>query len=199
MLKHTYSLERAEFLQEPGFVPMSLSTPMRKSSLAEPTVASSTARPVAFFADTMLGKLARWLRILGYDTAYERDIPDVLLVERVLQENRWLLTRDRYLAKRRVLRDRLTLVRSDWVAEQLHHIAGEHHLNLTLNADTPCRCALCNHVLEPLSQRAAAPKVPPYVALQHDAFAHCPGCGHIYWPGTHWDRIRERLESLRTP
>ena len=41
--------------------------------------------------------------------------------------------------------------------------------------------------------------VTPYIALQHDAFAHCPGCGHIYWPGTHWDQIRERLESLRTP
>ncbi len=75
----------------------------------------STHRSVAFFADAMLGKLARWLRILGYDTAYERDVSDEELIERVGHEKRWLLTRDRYLAQRRLVRDRLTLLRADRV------------------------------------------------------------------------------------
>jgi uncharacterized protein with PIN domain len=66
-----------------------------------------------FFADAMLGRLARWLRMLGYDTAYEKVISDEALTARVLTEQRWLLTRDRYLVQRKVLRCRHTLIVSD--------------------------------------------------------------------------------------
>ena len=150
-----------------------------------------------FFADSMLGRLARWLRILGYDTAYERNLPDEALVKRVVGEHRWLLTRDRYLAKRKVLRDRLTLLRSDHVGEQLRQMMVEQQVKLTLDAETPCRCADCNLALEPIPHEQAAREVPPVVATEHREFARCPGCGRIYWPGTHWDRIRLQLERLR--
>ena len=74
-----------------------------------------TNSPIAFFADAMLGKLARWLRMLGHDTAYQSDIPDAELVERVIQEDRWLLTRDSYLTQRKVLRGRFILLDSDFI------------------------------------------------------------------------------------
>ena len=159
----------------------------------------STHRSVAFFADAMLGKLARWLRILGYDTAYERDVSDEELIERVGHEKRWLLTRDRYLAQRRLVRDRLTLLRADRVQNQLQQLMWELHLDLTLDGGTPCRCADCNITLEPIPKEKAIARVPPFVAAEHAAFSHCPRCTRIYWPGTHWDRIRLQLDHLRRP
>ena len=76
----------------------------------------------AFFADAMLGRLARWLRMLGYDTAYEKVISDESLIAGVLTEHRWLLTRDRYLVQRKVVRDRQTLIVSDHLQDQLRQL-----------------------------------------------------------------------------
>lgn len=151
----------------------------------------------AFLADTMLGRLARWLRILGYDTAYERHLPDNALIERVLQEGRWLLTRDGYLAKRKALRGRHTLLTSDFLGDQLQQLSQELRLDLNLGADTESRCAECNVVLEPIPHEEAARRVPPFVAGRHAEFIHCPGCGRIYWPGTHWTHLIGQLEQLR--
>jgi len=145
----------------------------------------------------MLGRLARWLRILGYDTAYERYISDEGLVERVLREGRWLLTRDRYLARRKVVRDRLTLLRSDDVDDQLRQLMSDQDLDLTLDEETPCRCAECNLMLESISRELVAAEVPPYVASEHTKFSKCSGCGRIYWPGTHVEHIRLQLDHLR--
>jgi len=84
----------------------------------------TTPGPMRFMADAMLGRLARWLRILGYDTAYEKVITDEALLERVIRDDRWLLTRDRRLALRKLLRDRHTLIVSDDVEGQLHQLHG---------------------------------------------------------------------------
>src|SRR4030066_1602382 len=81
--------------------------------------------PPMFFADAMLGRLARWLRMLGYDTAYEKVISDEWLIARVLEEQRWLLTRDRYLVQRKTLRDRHTLIVSDHFQDQLRQLRSE--------------------------------------------------------------------------
>ncbi len=151
----------------------------------------------AFFADAMLGKLARRLRMLGYDTAYERVIDDETLMQRALAQHRWLLTRDRYLARRRVLRGRITLIRSDHVGDQLRQLAEELQIALRLNEQPP-RCPECNVVLETISRETAAVSVPPHVACTHETFVWCPGCGRIYWPGTHWTRIEAHFASLRT-
>ncbi len=151
----------------------------------------------AFFADAMLGRLARWLRILGYDTAYKAVLPDELLVQLVLCDNRWLLTRDRYLAKRKVLRERLTLLSSDHVVDQLQQLVLELQIQLNLDAQTPSRCAHCNLMLEPISQKQAAPNVPAFVAGQHSEFARCAGCGRVYWPGTHWAHMGAQLDRVR--
>lgn len=144
----------------------------------------------------MLGRLARWLRIMGHDTAYERALPDDALIEQVLREDRWLLTRDGYLAKRRRVRDRCTLVASDHLEEQLQQLSHELHLDLTVRVQT-ARCAECNLILEPVPREEAVPSIPALVASRHERFVRCPGCRRIYWPGTHWSDLLNRLERLR--
>lgn len=145
----------------------------------------------------MLGKLARWLRILGYDTAYERVIADDELIRRVLREGRWLLTRDRYLAQRRVLRGRLTLLYSDDVVDQLRELASDQRLELKLGPETASRCAACNARLIPVPKSQAVQEVPPFVAIEQDAFARCPQCGRLFWPGSHWQRLTRELDQIR--
>jgi uncharacterized protein with PIN domain len=144
----------------------------------------------------MLGKLSRWLRILGYDTAYEKVIADQVLIERVLTEHRWLLTRDRYLARRRLLRGRHTLLASDSAIEQLRQLRRDLNLTLCLTGDIASRCADCNLVLEPVSREAVAAIVPPFVAREQIEFFQCPGCRRVYWPGTHWTRLCRTIEDL---
>ena len=151
-----------------------------------------------FFADAMLGKLARWLRMLGYDTAYAQDIEDKVLVERVLRENRWLLTRDGYLVQRKVLRGRHTLLTSDFVPEQLIQLHRELHIHLVVGEKTTRRCPECNHILEPTTVEEIRHRIPSYVACHHIEFAWCPGCDRAYWPGTHWAHFLNQLEVIRS-
>jgi uncharacterized protein with PIN domain len=150
-----------------------------------------------FFADAMLGRLARWLRMLGYDTVYEKVISDESLVARVLTEQRWLLTRDSYLVQRKVLRGRHTLIVSDHLEDQLRQLRSELHLDLDLSDKTASRCAACNNILIVIPLEEAALTVPAYVASLHPRFVQCPNCGRIYWTGTHWTHMLARLQDLR--
>lgn len=152
--------------------------------------------PVSFLADAMLGKLARWLRILGYDTAYEKIISDEEIVERVRCENRWLLTRDRYLAKRKILRGRHTLIQGDHVSDQLRQLLVERCINLNLDDRTPSRCPECNLVLKAIPREKAALLVPSFVAKQHTQFAQCEKCARVFWPGTQWDHLRAQAHIV---
>lgn len=153
--------------------------------------------PRAFFADAMLGRLARWLRILGYDTAYEPFIADDELAERVLAENRWLLTRDRYLVRRRVLRGRHSLIVDDHLQDQLRQLRRELGLCLSIGDHTAHRCADCNTALLPMSAAEAAPLIPPVVASQYPTFMCCPTCQRLFWPGTQWSSFLDRLARIR--
>jgi len=152
--------------------------------------------PTRFMADAMLGRLARWLRILGYDTAYEKVIADEVLIERVARENRWLLTRDGYLAQRKVLRGRYTLIERDDLAGQLRQLHQDLKIDLDLNRRRGYRCADCNVVLISLSRDDARPLVPPFVAQHYREFFQCPHCRRAFWPGTHWDDLRSRLAAM---
>jgi hypothetical protein len=161
------------------------------------SLTSPIVRSPAFFADAMLGRLARWLRMLGYDTAYEKVISDEALVARVLTEQRWLLTRDRYLVQRKVLRDRYTLIVSDHLQDQLRQLRSELHIKLDLRDRTASRCATCDHILLVIPHEKATLTVPAYVASSHSQFVQCPNCGRIYWPGTHWTHMLICLQELR--
>jgi len=144
-----------------------------------------------FVADAMLGRLAKWLRILGHDTAYFPNLEDQELVRLARAEDRVLLTRDTELTRRRGLRS--LLVESDRLEEQL----GQLLRDLSLDMDSPARCARCNALLEAIDRAAAKGRVPPYVYRRHSEFTLCPACDKVYWRGTHWQRMRERIDQIR--
>jgi uncharacterized protein with PIN domain len=149
-----------------------------------------------FIADVMLGRLARWLRILGYDTAYDKAITDEALVERAVREDRWLLTRDKNLALRRLLRGRHTLILNDDVEGQLHQLHRDLKIELGLTHQRAYRCADCNVALSAIPHNDAASLVPPFVAEQYQAFLQCPHCRRVFWPGTHWQDLDRRLTAI---
>lgn len=145
-----------------------------------------------FLCDAMLGRLAKWLRLLGYDARYG-DLPDDDLVVLARSEGRVVLTRDTRLVRRPDVGAH-GFIRHDRVLDQLRQVADEFHLDVG-RAGT--RCMRCNAALDPLPRDAAAGRVPPYVWRTQEAFARCPACGRIYWPGTHWTRMTQQLAGLR--
>jgi uncharacterized protein with PIN domain len=155
-------------------------------------------RPERFLADAMLGRLARWLRILGYDTAYEKVISDDALLARAVSENRWLLTRDRYLARQRVLQGRHTLLVRDDLEGQLQELRQALTIELTLPHRRGYLCATCNFPLVPITVEAATPLVPPFVAESYRDFSQCPHCRYVFWPGTHWDDMCQRISAINS-
>lgn len=148
----------------------------------------------AFTADAMLGKLATWLRILGCDAEYFRDIDDGELAERVEAGRRILLTRDLLLSVRRKVRDRCLVVEGDLVEEQLRQVVRRFDLDPERHLFT--RCVRCNLPLEAVSLREALDRVPPYIARTRWNFRRCPGCGRVYWRGTHRPMMERRLDGM---
>ncbi len=151
----------------------------------------------AFIVDAMLGRLARWLRILGFDTWYFRHISDRELVHLHLETGRILLTRDTGLVRRRGI-GRHLLVGSDAWEEQLREVVEAFHLEVAPDRVLR-RCLLCNRPLRPLGREEVAGRVPDYVAAREEAFRGCDACGRIYWRGTHRRRMAEVIERLRSP
>lgn len=149
-------------------------------------------RPPRIIADAMLGRLAKWLRLLGCDVAYERKIDDDELIRMALHEKRLVLTRDGNLARRRPAP--LLFIRDDHLPNQLRQVVRD--LNLPLAGRRFTRCIECNAELAVVEKDAVRTKVPAYVFETQDRFSECPDCGRIYWPGTHHDRAVRRLEEF---
>jgi uncharacterized protein with PIN domain len=146
-----------------------------------------------FVVDVMLGRLARWLRILGYDTLYSPDYDDAELARIADREGRYLLTRDRELLTHYVLRYSF-LVNSDDVYDQLRELRDE--LGVRVREGFLSRCILCNAMLREVDRSEIAHEVPAYVFHTAGSFHRCGGCGKIYWPGTHVVKMRERLKQI---
>jgi hypothetical protein len=148
---------------------------------------------IRFVVDSMLGRLAKWLRILGYDTLYFRDAHDGRLVTLAQREGRILLTRDtRLLLRRR--RCSMLFVQHDRVWDQLRQVTGE--LGLRIGPRLGSRCLRCNRALAPLAKAGVAGRVPEYVFRHHDVFFHCEECGRIFWGGTHLEHMEETARAL---
>lgn len=152
-----------------------------------------TEAAVRFIADSMLGKLAKWLRILGYDTLYFRDGEDARLLAAARREGRILLTRDTRLIRRRRLCPML-FIHHERVWEQLRQVAME--LRLTMGERLGSRCLRCNRSLALLTRDQAAGRVPEYVFSHHEVFSRCEGCGRIYWAGSHLRHMEETVRAL---
>ncbi len=151
-------------------------------------------QPPKLFADAMLGALARWLRALDLDVAYDPSLDDPALVELAVAEGRTILTRDRRLTERRLARNHI-LIQSDDVAEQVRQVLET--LGVSLDPGRLLgRCLRCNQPHVDIDPEEARAKVPPWVARTQQEVRRCPECGRIYWPGTHASRMRERLEEM---
>ena len=136
----------------------------------------------SFIADEMLGKLAKWLRAIGYDTVYHTGGGDSALVQQALREDRIILTKDLHLLKRKLARKGVFVV-SDDPREQFKQVVEE--LGLDVENGLFTRCLICNRELFPVGKQNIRDKVPVYTYLTHDKIHECPGCGRIYWSGTH--------------
>ena len=145
-----------------------------------------------FVADKMLGRLARWLRIIGQDVAYGPELSGAGLLRAARQEGRIILTRDRAVAKRNP--PPYIMIRSDHFREQLKQVIEECGLDPFENPFS--RCAECNSALESIAKKTAEGKVPPYVYETQEKFSFCPKCRRVYWPATHQERMLAELKSL---
>ncbi len=147
----------------------------------------------SFVLDGHLGKLARILRLLGFDTWWDRNPPDELLAEISSREDRVLLTRDLGCLKRGIVH-RGAFVRSTEQVQQGREIVKRFQLSSRARPFT--RCLSCNGVLAEASVADAAALVPPRVLERHQRFLRCGECGHFYWAGTHHDRLQVLIERV---
>jgi uncharacterized protein with PIN domain len=149
-----------------------------------------------FAADRMLGKLAKWLRLLGYDTVYSNSLSDDEFLA-LAGEGRVLLTRNTKLTGR-VKQDRLFFVHDNDPDIQLQEVI--HGLGLKPMPDRFfARCTVCNGLLESVEAVDAWGHVPDYVWTAHHRFSRCRGCGRFYWPGSHVERSLKRTQRLLEP
>lgn len=160
------------------------------------TQADDYNRPVEelrFLCDVMLGRLARWLRLAGFDTLYDAAAADADLATTARAEGRWLLTRDRRLASG--AGPRVVLVRAVSLADQLAEVGERLPLAAAANRSFS-RCPRCNGLLKAAARETVSRRVPPYVAAHAPEFRLCQDCGQVYWPGTHVPRIERRLAAI---
>jgi uncharacterized protein len=149
---------------------------------------------VTFVADCMLGRLAKWLKILGFDVAYFSKAEDRALAALARREGRVLLTRDAGLIERTARRPGRLFIRSqDW-EEQVLQVLDDLALWDEVRPNT--RCLPCNLPLKPLSRERARNLVTPFVAEQADSFAVCPSCDRVFWHGTHFGDMERKIAKL---
>jgi uncharacterized protein with PIN domain len=151
-------------------------------------------RPPRFVLDAHLGTLARYLRLLGFDTSYRNDYGDEELAAISATERRVLLTRDRGLLKRRIVAHGM-FVRDDDPREQIKDVVAR--LDLAELARPFSRCARCNGLLAPVEKSAIEDRLEPNTRCYYYRFLRCGGCGKIYWKGSHFRRLASLIDSVR--
>lgn len=147
----------------------------------------------SFILTKELGRLSRWLRILGYDSQYFKDDNRGSLIIAALRDNRIILTRNRHLSSLRGVR--IVLVKAERIKEQLGEVIKA--LGLKPEAERMfSRCLLCNVELEAVDKKEVKARVPEYVFETQDYFVSCPACKRIYWSGTHWGNVQKTLAKI---
>lgn len=155
--------------------------------------ATHIVQTTAFLADAMLGRLARWLRVIGTDTIQlPLETPDHVLVERARADARVLLTRDRHLI-RELRPERVSAVQSEVPLEQLAAVIREFDLRRPPELMT--RCLICNSPLLELESYAARSALPPSARELPGPVRHCPTCSRVYWRGSHVRRMEAALAA----
>lgn len=149
-------------------------------------------RTTRFVADAHLGALARRLRLAGFDTLFDNAYPDDELLRLSLGEGRVVLTRDRELLKRRELTHGC-FVHAQHPDAQWREVI--ERLDLRASARPFTRCLACNAPLHAVPKAQVAHALPPSVRERHDRFVRCSGCACVYWEGSHWQRMRDKLDA----
>jgi len=153
---------------------------------------SDASHEVLFLADVMLGRLVRWLRLLGFDTLYYNDISDNRLLRIAKEQGRLILTRDTRLIKIKGIKDYLLIKANDSFSQLLEVIDT---LKLT-QFNLLSRCVKCNGMLTRiLDKNEIKDSVPEFVFLHFNLFLRCSDCGKVYWEGTHPRKFREKLSE----
>jgi len=151
-----------------------------------------------FIVDHNVGKLARWLRLMGYDARFFDGDDDSEMVATAEAEGRVILSRDTRIMERRLItggRIKAVLIDSDQPERQIRQVVD------TLGLDSQFRpftiCLECNQPLVERGKDEVAELVPPYVFKTQNQFMQCPNCGRIYWRGTHWQAMIKKLENIK--
>jgi len=146
-----------------------------------------------FVVDINVGRLAKWLRAMGYDTLFPREGGDNELVRIALRQGRVLVTRDAGIAQRRAARlgqMRVVQIVDDDLRSQLRQLVRDLNLNLDSGFS---RCVRCNQLLHPIAKQQLTERLPAYVWQTHCQFMECPECLRLYWRGTHWSNMMSEL------
>jgi uncharacterized protein with PIN domain len=151
-------------------------------------------REVRFVLDVHLGRLASYLRMLGFDTLYRNDYDDPQLARISRDESRILLTRDRGLLKRSIVTHGY-YIRYTYPRDQLAEVVERYDLYRLI--DPFRRCIKCNGLLEPISIEAIGDRLPPDTKAAYTDFRICRSCGQIYWPGSHLRHMEQLIAFIR--
>jgi hypothetical protein len=147
-----------------------------------------------FAADDMLGKLARWLRMMGVDVTWSNRVPDEEVLRQGREEGRLILTRDTRLI-RRLRPEEYLFIHDDFLEGQMREVLAR--FPSLLEGERPLsRCVECNVLLEAAEKSAVKDRVWPFVYETQESFTECPRCRRVYWEATHVREIRERLKGL---
>jgi uncharacterized protein with PIN domain len=147
-----------------------------------------------FVADCMLGRLAKWLKILGFDVLFFSKAADRDLIDIARREGRVLLTRDTGLIEKTKKQKSRLFVASDRWEDQLVQVLDEFGLWDDIRPNS--RCIECNRALKALSKSRARNLVTPFVLEHAESFALCPGCGRVFWQGTHYGDMEKKIEAI---
>ncbi len=161
---------------------------------SELRVREAPLRHPRFVLDTHLGRLAAYLRMLGFDTLYSNHADDAELAETSRREHRMLLTRDTGLLKRSAVTHGY-FVRETAPRRQTAEVIHRFDISAAIAPFT--RCMVCNGVLEPTAAASVKNAVPAPVAARHTDFLRCRNCSRVYWKGSHWERMRAWVHQLR--
>jgi uncharacterized protein with PIN domain len=152
---------------------------------------------IKFIVDINAGKLAKWLRMMGYNAVLFRDKDDSDMIRIALQQNRVILTKDTEILKRRLVTSgklKTILVEGEDPELQLQQVVNELGLDYHFNPFS--FCLECNEMLLEKSRDSVQGRVPPYVYKTHEYYMECPSCHRIYWRGTHWEVMSKKLDEF---
>ena len=144
-----------------------------------------------------MGRLAKWLRMMGFDSLFFDGGDDSQMVARALSEGRVILTRDTEIMKRRVVnsgRLKAVLIDSEEPEQQMRQLMDTLDLKHQFRPFT--LCLECNQPLVERSREEVKDRVPPYVYKTQDQYMECPACQRIYWRGTHWEAMLRKLKKF---